>query len=690
MISTRGRAGIRRDAWGVPQLWGDTVEELARLQGRAAALDRAWQIEVERWRAEGRLAERLGPAELGWDRFARRARLADTAARCFRRLSPATRRWVTAYVDGVNAGLAEGAAGAPEFAATGGAPGRWRPWSPLGVFLVQHILFGTFPNKLWRAHVEATLGPAATGLFAVEGPGGSGSNAWVVPGDPAAGRGPVLAGDPHRVLELPGIYQQVRLACPEFDVLGFAFPGVPGLPHFGHAGDVAWAVTNAMADYQDVYREHLRREDGRVLVRDADGWLPARRHVERIRVRGAATEPVEVIETPRGPVIDHDRHTGEALSLRIPARVEADLGFDALLPLLRARTVDDVAEALRGWVEPVNSVLVADRHGGIRRLVAGLVPLRDDRCRWVPVPGWEPRYRWSGRYAETKPVEVTGAAVCANDRRDDVADLGIDFAPPHRAARIRDLLAADVPSDAVHVDTRLAAGPLLALLDRLDPAALDPDARALRRRLRAWDGRMAADSTDAGAWAAWRSALVRRLHDHPRLRPLRAPARYDELFAPWTDPLARLGHALDGLVDGADRLGVDVTAVAAAALAEVAAAGPAPAWGARHRLHPVHLGVAPDVDTAVAAMRDRVALGGDTDCVLATSSVPGVSDACWRGPVARYVWDLTDRSRSRWVVPFGASGRPGDPHFDDQLPRWAAGELIPVPDTDLTREGDPS
>lgn len=690
MIFTKGRAGIRRDVWGVPQLWGDTVEDLARLQGRAAALDRAWQIEVERWRAEGRLAARLGPAGLGWDRFARRARLADTAARCFRRLSPATRRWVTAYVDGVNAGLAEGAAGAPEFAATGCAPGRWRPWSPLGVFLVQHILFGTFPNKLWRAHVEATLGPAATRLFAAEGPGGSGSNAWVVPGDPAAGRGPVLAGDPHRVLELPGIYQQVRLACPEFDVLGFAFPGVPGLPHFGHAGEVAWAVTNAMADYQDVYREHLRREGGRVLVRDADGWLPTRRHVERIRVRGAATEPVEVIETPRGPVIDHDRHTGEALSLRAPARVEADLGFDALLPLLRARTVDDVTEALRGWVEPVNSVLVADRHGGMRRLVAGLVPLRDDRCRRVPVPGWEPRYRWSGRYAETKPVEVTAVAVCANDRRDDVADLGVDFAPPHRAARIRDLLAADVPSDAVHVDTLLAAGPLRALLDRLDPAALDPPTRALRRRLRAWDGRMAADSADATAWAAWRSALVRRLHDHPRLRPLRAPARYDDLFAPWTDPLARLGHALDGLVGGADRLGVDVAATAAAALAEVAAAGPAPAWGSRHRLHPVHLGVAPDVDTAVAAMRDRVALGGDTDCVLATSSVPGVSDACWRGPVARYVWDLTDRSRSRWVVPFGASGRPGDPHFDDQLPRWAAGELIPVPDTDLTGEGDPS
>ncbi|MGW4501015.1 penicillin acylase family protein [Micromonospora sp. NPDC004336] len=670
--------GVYRDRWGIPHLRADTVDDLARLQGRVAALDRAWQIEVERWRSEGRLAEHVGPAELGWDRFARRARLDDTARRCFDRLAPATRRWVGAYVDGVNEGLAEGAAAAPEFAAVGCAPGPWRPWSPLGVFLVQHVLFSTFPNKLWHAHVAATLGPAAAGLFAVEGPGGSGSNAWAVPGDPGTGRAPVVAGDPHRILELPGIYQQVRLACPEFDVFGLAFPGVPGLPHFGHAGEVAWAVTNAMADYQDLYREQLRRDGDRVLVRDADGWVPAHRHVERIAVRGGEPESVEVIETPRGPVIDHDRGTGEALSLRAPVRVEARLGFDALLPLLRARGVDDVAEALRDWVEPVNSVLVADRRGAVAQLVAGLVPVRDERCRREPVPGWDPRYRWRGDYAPPRRTRVDGVAVCANDRRPDTADLGADFAPPHRARRIRALLTDGAGPEAVHTDTRLAATTLRGALDRLDPDGLGEPARRLRDRLLAWDGRMRADSADAGAFAAWRAALARRLHEHPSLRPLHAPSAFDGLFAPWTDPLSRIGHALDGVVAGLHRLGGDVDPVAAAALADVASGDPPQPWGRRHLLHPVHLGVAPAVGAAVEAMRARVALAGDTECVLATSSVPGVSDACWRGPVARYVWDLTDRARSRWVVPFGASGRPGDAHFDDQLPLWAGGALAPV------------
>uniref|UniRef100_UPI001FE66BF9 penicillin acylase family protein n=1 Tax=Micromonospora maritima TaxID=986711 RepID=UPI001FE66BF9 len=507
-IRGNGRSTTRvdRDPWGVPQLWADDVVALAHLQGRVAARDRAWQISVERWRAEGRLAARVGAAELPWDRFARRARLDDTARRCHERLDPATRRWVEAYVDGVNAGLVEGAAAAPEFAATGAAPEPWQPWSPLGVFLVQHVLFSTFPNKLWHAHVARTLGPDAVGLFAVEGPASSGSNAWALPADPATGRGPVLAGDPHRLIELPGIYQQVRLACPEFDVVGLAFPGVPGLPHFGHAGHVAWAVTNAMADYQDLYREQLRRDGDRVLVRDADGWTPVARHVEEIEVRGGTPERVEVIETPRGPVIDHDRVTGEAISLRTPSRVEARLGFEALLPLLRARDTADVADALRHWVEPVNSVLAADTGGAVRRLVAGLVPVRDERCRREPVPGWQSRHHWRGDYLPPVDEKVEGVAVCANDRRDDVAAYGVDFAPPHRARRIRALLADGVDAPAVHTDARLPESPLHRLLDRLDPDRLDAPARRLRRRLIHWDRAMAAGSVEAGAFAAWRAA----------------------------------------------------------------------------------------------------------------------------------------------------------------------------------------
>lgn len=51
-----------------------------------------------------------------------------------------------------------------------------------------------------------------------------------------------------------------------------------------------------------------------------------------------------------------------------------------------------------------------------------------------------------------------------------------------------------------------------------------------------------------------------------------------------------------------------------------------------------------------------------------------MTDACARASVARYVWDLA--GGGGWVVPFGAAEH-GD-HRVDQLPAWAAGELIPV------------
>src|SRR5687768_12414363 len=92
---------VYRDAWGVPHLRAADPDELAFVQGRVTARDRAWQLEVERHRAQGTTAAFLGAAELGWDTFARRSRLADTARRCFERLErddAPTAAWVRAYV----------------------------------------------------------------------------------------------------------------------------------------------------------------------------------------------------------------------------------------------------------------------------------------------------------------------------------------------------------------------------------------------------------------------------------------------------------------------------------------------------------------------------------------------------------------------------------------------------------------
>ncbi|QGN48394.1 penicillin amidase [Micromonospora sp. WMMC415] len=688
------RAGGRvfRDRWGVPHLRAGDPGELAHAQGRVTAYDRAWQLEVERHRSLGASAAFLGADAVPWDRFARQARLDDTARRCHARLDEATAGWVARYVDGVNDGLAAGAARDPRFAAVGLAPGRWEPWTPLAIWLTHHVLFAGFPTKLWREHVARRLGPDAVTLFHADGPTSSGSNGWLLAGDRTATGAALLAGDPHRYIEDPGIYQQIRLACPEYDVVGLAVPGVPGVAHFGHAGDVAWAITNAMADYQDLYAERLRRDGGGVEAYGPDGWRPARAHTETITVAGGDPVDVEVVETDRGPVVVGGPDAPEAISLRYPPRVTGELGFAALPALLRARTVADVDAAVDVWVEPVNVVLAADTTGGLLHRAAGMVPARHPDNRLRVVPGWEPGHAWQGWHA-MPCAEVPDVAVMANERGVSTP-LGVEFAPPYRARRIRDLLDASPGWTAgrmaeVHTDTyAAAAGSLLAILSDLD--GLPPEAAALRDRLLRWDRRMAADSGDAGAYAAVRAALVRRIAAHPALAALAEPPAYPELFAPWLALTPRVGTALGALLAPGVLPGADAAALAREALVEVAGGDLDPAvggagarWGARHRLAAWR--ALPD-----AGPEGGPELDGDHDCVLATSSVPGITDRCLRGPAARYAWDLARREDSRWVVPLGADGVPGAAHHTDQLAAWQHGELLPVVTNwdDLTEERD--
>ncbi len=713
---------IFRDAWGIPHLRADDARQLARVQGRVTALDRAWQLEVERHRSQGTSASFLGAEALPWDRFVRRARLDDTARRCFAELEgrePETAEWVRAYVDGVNEGLAEGARRTPEFVRTGLAPGRWEPWTPFGVWLGIHILFAGFPAKLWREQVVRHLGADAVALFATDGPATSGSNGWLVSGERTVTGHPVIAGDPHRFIEEPGVYQQIHLSCPEFDVIGLAVPGIPGIAHFGHTGSVAWAITNAMADYQDLYRERLRRTGAGVEALDPDGvWRRAARHTEVVEVAGEESVEVEVIETERGPVVIggpeglpdlqegfsegadgavrfdgaegseeppgplDDNDPPLAVTLRYPPRVTSDLGFSALLPLLRARRVADVDRAVDLWAEPVNVVQAADTEGGLLHRVAGSVPVRSEANRVRLVPAWEPGHDWQGRHETPRGGLTDGVAAMAN-QRGLAAPLGVEFAPPHRADRITALLgekerwsAADMP--AIHMDTQLAsAEPLLDIVAAMD--GLTPEAARVRQTLLSWDRRMDASSAPAAVYAAVRGAVVRRLAAHPAFATLSAPPAYPEVLLPWLALLPRVGFALEHLLRAEELYGIDRAGIVRAAVEEVAdqstGAGHG-TWGGTHRLAPWRALADPSYDAP--------GLSGDHDCVLCTSAVPGLTDLSARGPAARYVWDLADREASLWVVPLGACGIPGSPHHRDQLPLWLAGDLVPVV-TDFTR-----
>jgi penicillin amidase len=427
-------------------------------------------------------------------------------------------------------------------------------------------------------------------------------------------------------------------------------------------------------------------------ARGTGGWEPVRATTERLRVRGGADVTVPVGVTSRGPVVtgleaEMERAVGDveasppgeapsAYSLRTPTHVEEDLGFGAFLPLLRSRTVADVEAALSRWVEPVNSALVADVSGRMRHLVVGRVPERDEIGAVLPVAAWDPRHEWHG-YRSGSACDVPDVMVSANDRRSG-GGLGVEYATSFRADRIRSLLEAGEPltadhCGAIHVDTLNGQADLMREL--VGWADVTGNAAAVRSELLAWDGRSDAGSTGAALFAAWRTALVHWFSEHPNLAVLQEPSGHSSLFAAWTDVVTQIGAGWHSMARLGPDHGIEVSEGVRAALERVAArAGSLTSWGERHWLDPVH--VLTRSGGAPAVPRDPV--GGDKGCVLAAASAPGVTDHCYGGPVARYVWDLGDRDASRWVVPFGASGDARDPHFADQTRAWLAGDLHPV------------
>ena len=148
------------------------------------------------------------------------------------------------------------------------------------------------------------------------------------------------------------------------------------------------------------------------------------------------------------------------------------------------------------------------------------------------------------------------------DEEGDVSEAAVAA----RARRIEELLGErcgldDADFVATHNDTWLATVPLLT---SLLPGLFDD-----------FDERMDAGSPAAGRFAAWRSALVRRLVAAPALAPLLDPPpehQHDPVFGPWLDPTHRVALALPTLVAAGSPFELDLAAVAREAWADVAAA----------------------------------------------------------------------------------------------------------------------
>lgn len=256
---------VYRDDYGIPHIYAATAEDLFRAQGYVHAQDRFWEMDFRRHVTAGRLSELFGENQLETDTFLRTLGWRRVAEAEWELASPDTRRYLTAYAEGVNAWIE--ATGGP--AATSGKalqyaviglqrPGyEIEPWHPVdSLAWLKAMAWDLRANMvseqgraallaagLTREQVEALYPPYPHDRHAAIVPEG-----LVVDGafDPTAPPPAVEAGEDSDGVSV----QTLATAAPALAEVGRAVETLPALlgPAGAGLGSNSWVVSGALTD----------------------------------------------------------------------------------------------------------------------------------------------------------------------------------------------------------------------------------------------------------------------------------------------------------------------------------------------------------------------------------------------------------------------------------------------------------
>ena len=727
---------IIRDRWGVPHIYAATPHDLFFAQGFVHAQERLWQMELNRRVAAGRLSELFGPMALDTDRATRTFGFQRLARSDWAGIDDVQRSILSAYSRGVNAFLHRPPTRLPvEFTLLRHYPEPWQPehslaFSRLMTWQMSHAWYST----IVRVQLIEAVGEARAAEWEIEYPAvnpvtlpngvelnqldpngffritqsqfldpGQGSNAWVVAGHKTPTGKPFLCNDVHLGLRAPGIWYQNHLMAGNINVTGVSLPGIP-LVLIGHNAHIAWGITLAFTDCEDLYIEkfdpqHLQR------YQVQDEWAEAEVISEPIAIKGRSAPHVEqVIITRHGPIIsDVVGATTQRLALSSMA-LRSFAGLKPWWQLNQATGWDDFVAAMRLIKAPQLNIVYADVAGNIGYWLTGKVPVRARGQGNVPVPGWTGEYEWVGQVPFEEMPHVLnpsqGYLVSCNHRviADDYPHfLGNVWMNGYRARRLidifesKDSLTLD-DFQAMQMDVTCIPGQeFVGCLTGL--TSTDPHVQMALERLRAWDGRLTTGTIAGTIYEVTRYTLVRNL-----LKPALGQALTKRLVGDGFNPVLLAGHEFYGydtvsllrmlnnphswwIKQAGGREEVLLRSLQQAVDWLRAKLGPDTSdwqWGRIHRAYFQHA-LGSKKPLARIFNRGPLPIGGDTDTLCQTAMLPNApyDNKAW-GPSIRQIVDMSDLSRSLVVVPPGQSGHIASPHYDDQLEPWLKGEHLPM------------
>lgn len=429
---------VYRDQFGVPHIFAENVYDAYYAVGFIHAQDRLWQMDLIRRAGLGRLAEVLGEEALPIDRMFRTLRLSHLAKETLVGLDDEVRLSLDAYSDGISAFIKHNKGKYPlEFDILGYEPEPWKAehsalisrlmaWElnyGRWIDLVQSFVAGEVGEEMarelypsWPADAPMIIPKDRDGkrIAAMDFPlirsdllyrkivgAGSyqgGSNAWAVSGERSVSGKPLLANDPHLLLNAPARWFELHVVAPGLDVYGASIPGIPYVI-IGKNKYIAWGVTNAMIDDSDFYVEQVDSLSHPSFYRFNNQWKPMKQMVDTIIVKDALPVVVTNYYTHRGPIINKIEPVSSLYSELVSMRWT---GFDvtkdpATFYLInRAANWSEFESGLKFFNAPAQNFVYADVEGNIGYKMGGRLPIRNSKGSTPLFPGSVDTYDWKG------------------------------------------------------------------------------------------------------------------------------------------------------------------------------------------------------------------------------------------------------------------------------------------------------
>ncbi|MFX0187043.1 MAG: penicillin acylase family protein [Candidatus Hodarchaeota archaeon] len=693
------------DKWGIPHIYAKSLEDAYCAQGYIHARHRLWQMELFRRLTTGEISELTGNVTLDMDKHYKIIGLHRIARNCVERLlkEPDNEQLqlLQSYITGVNAGIEKARINPPiEFSVLEIKPREWKLEDSFKIVsLIEWGLSGNYPLELLREHLVMKLGPEMADkiipLYSgakLENP--IGSNGWVIGPNKSVSGSVLFANDPHLPLTVPAIWILIHLNCPDLNVFGSSFPGLPGVV-LGHNKRIAWGCTNVSADNVDLFKLELNPENENQYLYN-EQWIDFEIIEEPITIREEPNPiPFKVLMTKFGPVVEYFEIDNKIYRIKLPGKyalrwssfgAKLEDNLEGFLKINKALNWDEFRDGTKLMTITPQNFLYGDIDGNIGHQHGGKIPTRKYGNGAMVTPGTDEKYNWCGLVPFEKMFSVFNpdysfvyTANYNEDKAPNGALISQDSIGFYRQKRLKNLLQSkekfsieDIKNFQNDQFSEEAAELLPIMLKKVKSKAISKIIPEIISILEKWDYKLTSKSVAGTIYKVWHLETIKAI-----LNPYIDKEFLDASLSGCPYELDRLFKIYDDKPEGLEEILVNTLEKTINSLSEkISSDYNKWEWGNFHKLTLVHPFSLAD-DAAKALNIGPFKIGGDLNTLNNGYYDPLSDFAMTVGPSYRQIHDLSDWDKSIGIIPGGQSGLPFHKHYKDLMKSYVRGKYIP-------------